>query len=410
MSENQKQFRGLWVKLYHAFLDDEKICAIEMLPNGFFHILAFVKLLILAHKLHRFGRIALTDYQPMTVPQIARRFRFDAHTFESSLNVLQEYELLFVDSDECLCISNYDRYQEVDLGERVKYETRLRQWRVRNKRVATDLSTGYPHNFQQTLFEHEIVPDGNLVSASCHKNVTEMSQKCHTNVTAIDKDIDKESSLLNFSEQEEKIIQEYVKCKEEAGEIDSTPESYTQGVIDKALADKKSFKGMISYIKKQNSKKVKSKQQDISVDLLEAEKFVREKYLELIHTLPKPERLKIRQMAEELASESVPVGKVPPEGLIEAKMIQALKDSLRDKLFKSLRDPNFTVEMSPLRHIDRFEFEIDLAEHSKKPIPEVRKFLKEKGIDAFDHYSLLLRDKESSRELIRSLYKHEVGE
>ena len=78
-----------WIKLGVNILDDEKIIAIEGLPDGNSLCWMWVKLLALAGKQDCDGKITLTNEIPYTEAQLADRFRMPLSTVRLGLVTFQ---------------------------------------------------------------------------------------------------------------------------------------------------------------------------------------------------------------------------------------------------------------------------------------------------------------------------------
>lgn len=124
-----------WIKLGVNILDDEKIIAIEGMPEGNTLCWMWVKLLALAGKQNRNGEITLTDEVPYTEPQLADRFRMPLTTVQLGLAVFQNYGMISI-IDDVIQTTNWAKYQdEKDLDD-IREKDRERKRIAREKEKA----------------------------------------------------------------------------------------------------------------------------------------------------------------------------------------------------------------------------------------------------------------------------------
>lgn len=127
-----------WIKLSTGILDDEKIIAIEDLPDGSSLCWMWIKLLVLAGRQNNDGRISLTEEIPYTDTQLAKRFRMPIATVQLGLKIFQQYGMIEI-IDDFIYTSNWAKYQSLDGMEKVKEQTRERVQRFREKKKAAAL-------------------------------------------------------------------------------------------------------------------------------------------------------------------------------------------------------------------------------------------------------------------------------
>lgn len=130
-----------WIKLSTGILDDEKIIAIEDLPDGPSLCWMWIKLLALAGRQNNDGRISLTEEIPYTDTQLAKRFRMPIATVQLGLKIFQQYGMIEI-IDDFIYTSNWAKYQSLDGMEKVKEQTRERVQRYRDKKKAAAIESG----------------------------------------------------------------------------------------------------------------------------------------------------------------------------------------------------------------------------------------------------------------------------
>lgn len=139
-----------WIKLSTGILDDEKIIAIEDLPDGSSLCWMWIKLLVLAGRQNNDGRISLTDEIPYTDAQLAKRFRLPIFTVQLGLQIFERYGMIEI-IDDMIYTSNWAKYQSIEGMEEVrekareKTRERVRKYRERQKELqASESPTALP--------------------------------------------------------------------------------------------------------------------------------------------------------------------------------------------------------------------------------------------------------------------------
>lgn len=406
----EKKEVGLWVKLYHAFLDDEKILAIKLLPDGYLHILVFVELLLLAGKINNFGRFTMTRSKKMTIDQIAHQLRRKSTDFANSLKILVDYDLIFFNLDNCLEIMNWDKYQNVDVSQKKKELDRVRQNRKRikeninPKKAITDPD-------QRTMFE--------AINESCHADVTPISRECHADIAPLDKDIDKDKdtddktsstkkslSSFIFNKEKESLIKKYVEYKFLSGEILKNKRIYEKSVRENAANDSADFEGMRDYIiafeKEDEDKKIEARKNF----LILAEKQIEDAKKELeaaiatrVKSLPETDQKLIKKKALKNIRDEFPMLKKPLPGQLEKTGVKIYYNILRDSHFETAVKEQFCGP-GEITGIDRLDFTIDFAIANKLSMDDARSILDEQTITVPKNYSIIYQDKDTVKEML----------
>lgn len=154
-----------WIKIMTDIFDNRKIKQIEKLPDADAIIIIWFKILCLAGNLNENGLITLTEDVPYTDEMLANEFNKPINTIRLALEVFQKFKMIEIIND-IYCVSNWEKYQNVDGLEKIREQTRRRvaQHRERQK--------------QLTLSESNV---------TCNVTVTQCN--------ATDKDIDKEIEI-----------------------------------------------------------------------------------------------------------------------------------------------------------------------------------------------------------------------
>lgn len=127
-----------WIKLKTDMFDDEKIKLIERMPEGDGILIIWVKLLAYAGKVNCSGYIMIAEDIPMNVEEMAIIFNRPLEKVRYAIQVLQRYRMIDVDEDERICISNWEKHQNIDGMEKVRLQAaeRNRKYRERKKQQA----------------------------------------------------------------------------------------------------------------------------------------------------------------------------------------------------------------------------------------------------------------------------------
>lgn len=121
-----------WIKLSTGILDDEKIIAIEDMPDGPTLCWFWIKLLALAGRQNHDGMIGLTDEIPYTEVQLANRFRMNVATVQMGLRMFENYGMIEIIND-MIYTKNWAKYQNVEGLEKIKEQNRIRKANQRER-------------------------------------------------------------------------------------------------------------------------------------------------------------------------------------------------------------------------------------------------------------------------------------
>lgn len=171
-----------WIKLTTSMFDDEKIDFIESLPERDTVIVIWIKILTMAGKCNSGGYIYLTEKIPYTEDMLAHKFRRPITTVRMAIEILKRLDMI-IEEDGILCVTNWDKHQNVDAMDRIKELNRNRK-RDQRERERLNLIT-------KRITDNQMSRDG-------HVTVTLDVTPCHA--TDIDIDIDKEKDYIKVVE------------------------------------------------------------------------------------------------------------------------------------------------------------------------------------------------------------------
>ena len=121
-----------WIKIVTDIFDDEKMFAIETLPDGPQIELVWFKLLCLAGRCNSNGMLIITDKIAYTDEMLAKVFRMEIGVVKRSLEVFEGLDMIEV-VENAYMISNWSKYQNQDALEKIRQNNKERQARFREK-------------------------------------------------------------------------------------------------------------------------------------------------------------------------------------------------------------------------------------------------------------------------------------
>lgn len=121
-----------WIKISTQIFDNRKIKQIESLPEGDALIVIWIKLLCLAGNINDMGYVYLTKEVPYTEEMLATQFDRPLTTIKLALTTFERYGMIEV-IDNVLCISNWEKYQNVDRMSEIREYNRIAKQKSRAK-------------------------------------------------------------------------------------------------------------------------------------------------------------------------------------------------------------------------------------------------------------------------------------
>ena len=128
-----------WIRIVTDIFDDEKMYAIECMPDGKDIELIWFKILCLAGKCNQNGFLVINQKLAYTDEMLAKIFRMEIGVVQRALDVFQNLEMIEV-VDNAYMVSNWLIYQSGDRLEELKEKNRQRQQRFRDKQKVLAIS------------------------------------------------------------------------------------------------------------------------------------------------------------------------------------------------------------------------------------------------------------------------------
>lgn len=129
MSSNVK-----WIKLSTQMFEDEKIRLIESMPEADTILIIWVKLLAQAGKTNASGYIYLAENIPFTDEMLATIFNRPLPTVRLALTTLEKFGMIEINEEKFICISNWEKHQNVQGLDKIREQTRQRVARHREQK------------------------------------------------------------------------------------------------------------------------------------------------------------------------------------------------------------------------------------------------------------------------------------
>ena len=121
-----------WIKLATDIFDNRKIRQIEKMPDGDAIIVIWLKLLILAGDVNDGGLVYFTREIAYTDQLLATHFDRPLATVQFALNTFVKFGMIEI-VDNLICISNWEKYQNVESLDRIREQNRIRKQRQRDR-------------------------------------------------------------------------------------------------------------------------------------------------------------------------------------------------------------------------------------------------------------------------------------
>lgn len=129
-----------WIKITTDIFDDEKMYAIETMPDGQLMELIWFKLLCLAGKCNNHGFLMINSKIAYTDEMLSKVFRVDVGSVTRALTLFQQLDMIEV-VDNAYMIANWEKHQSGSSLEKIKEQNRERQRRFRDKQKVLALES-----------------------------------------------------------------------------------------------------------------------------------------------------------------------------------------------------------------------------------------------------------------------------
>lgn len=121
-----------WIKIVTDIFDDEKMYAIETLPDGLTIELVWFKILCLAGKCNSNGFLTINGKLAYTDDMLSKVFRIDIGVVQRALTIFQELEMIEIVENNYM-VANWLKYQSGDKLEDIRAKGAARQKKYREK-------------------------------------------------------------------------------------------------------------------------------------------------------------------------------------------------------------------------------------------------------------------------------------
>lgn len=128
-----------WIKIVTNVFDNRKIRMIEKMPEGDAIIVIWFKVLCLAGTINDNGLILFTPDIAYTEEMLASQFDRPLSTVRLAFQTFLKFGMIEI-VDNILCISNWEKYQNVEGMERIREQTRQRVAAHRERKKALSQS------------------------------------------------------------------------------------------------------------------------------------------------------------------------------------------------------------------------------------------------------------------------------
>lgn len=122
-----------WIKLSTSMFEDEKIRLIESLPDADTLLIIWIKLLSQAGRTNANGYIFLSENIPFTEEMLSTLFNRPIATVRLALQTFKQFGMIDITDDQYICISNWEKHQNIDGLDKIREQNRLRKQKQRDK-------------------------------------------------------------------------------------------------------------------------------------------------------------------------------------------------------------------------------------------------------------------------------------
>ncbi|EEK75172.1 Gp45 [Bacillus mycoides] len=113
--------------------EDEKIRLIESMPEADTLLIIWIRLLAQAGKTNASGYIFLSKNIPYSDEMLATIFNRPIATVRLALQTFQQFGMIEITDDQYICISNWEKHQNIDGLDKIREQNRLRKQKQREK-------------------------------------------------------------------------------------------------------------------------------------------------------------------------------------------------------------------------------------------------------------------------------------
>jgi len=185
-----------WIKIVTDIFDDEKMYAIECMPDGQIIQLVWLKILCLAGKCNQNGFLVINQKIAYTDEMLAKIFRMEIGVVQRALEIFQNLEMVEI-VDDSYMISNWLMYQSGDKLEEVREKNRQRQKRFRESQKVRQIEDKTNSNVTNNV-TNNVTPSysySNNSNISNYLYIKDNSNEDYIEFIRMNTDIDDEVSL-----------------------------------------------------------------------------------------------------------------------------------------------------------------------------------------------------------------------
>ncbi|WP_439874832.1 phage replisome organizer N-terminal domain-containing protein [Bacillus mycoides] len=129
-----------WIKLSTSMFEDEKIRLIESMPEADTLLIIWIRLLAQAGKTNASGYIFLSKNIPYSDEMLSTLFNRPIATVRLALQTFHRFGMIEITDDQYICISNWEKHQNIDGLERVKQLNAERNKKYRERKKEQQLA------------------------------------------------------------------------------------------------------------------------------------------------------------------------------------------------------------------------------------------------------------------------------
>lgn len=145
-----------WIKLKTTMFDDEKIRLIQAVPESDSILVIWIRLLVLAGKTNDDGLIYIQRNMPYSEEMLATLFSKPVNTIRLALQTLANFNMIDLNSDGSIAITNWEKHQNIEGMEKVRYQNRLRKQKQREKQRLISDNAGQSRDSHATDIDKEL--------------------------------------------------------------------------------------------------------------------------------------------------------------------------------------------------------------------------------------------------------------
>lgn len=245
-----------WIKINLAMFDDEKLKLIDAMPERDTVHFIWIRLLVQAGKCNANGYIYLSENIPYTDEMLSTIFNRPLNSIRFALEALKNLDMIEVDSNNLIKISNWEKHQNIEGMDRVREQNRLRKQRQREREKQGLIGSGSDsHNMSRDIhaIEEEVEEDieEDITTATARKISSDYISFFNRNIHPI---TPHELQLLQSYLSDRMTPEVITLALQEAVEADAKDMRYIRTVLDRWLqhglktveaveTDKRRFKG-----------------------------------------------------------------------------------------------------------------------------------------------------------------------